>query len=64
MNPDEKINVAVVYPTGLAVYYGHADEFGVRARLFNKQYRNYGEAVLAVSEYEAAQRAERAKRAK
>jgi hypothetical protein len=64
VNPDEKINVVVVYPNGLAVYYGHADALGVRPRLRSEQFKNYGEAVLAAQEYEAKQREEKAKRAK
>lgn len=64
MNPDSNINVVVVYPTGLAVFYGHADEAGFRRKLRGQQFANYGSAVLAATEYEANQREERARRAK
>lgn len=64
MNPDSNINVAVVYPNGLAVFYGHADDLGLRRRLRSQQFPNYGSAVLAATEYEANQREERARRAK
>lgn len=64
MNPDANINVMVVFPTGLAVYYGHADEEGRRSQLFSKQFPNYGAACLAAAEYEEAGRAERARKSK
>jgi hypothetical protein len=64
MNPDATINVMVVYPGGRAVTYGHADETGFRRRMSSQQFPNYGAAVLAATEYEEAQRAARALRAK
>jgi hypothetical protein len=64
MNPDATINVVVVYPDGLAVFYGHADALGFRRRMRSQQFSNYGSAVLAATEYEANQREERARRAK
>jgi hypothetical protein len=64
MNPDATINVVVVYPDGLAVFYGHADEIGFRRRLRSQQFSSYGAAALAATEYESNQREERARRAK
>lgn len=64
MNPDATINVMVVYPDGLAVTYGHADETGFRVRLHSQQFPSYGAARLAASEYEEKQREERARKSK
>ena len=67
MNPDSNINVVVVYPDGLAVFYGHTspeEEGAVRTKLYSRKYSTYGVARLAAQEYEAAQRDERARRAK
>ena len=64
MNPDANINVMAVFPDGTAVYYGHADEAGVRQRMFSRRFPSYGAARLAAAEYEEAGRAERARKAK
>jgi hypothetical protein len=64
LNPDATINVMVVYPNGLAVTYGHADDLGNRTRISSQQFPNYGAAVLAAAEYEENQRNDRSRKAK
>jgi hypothetical protein len=65
MNPDATINVVAVFPDGLAVWYGHANKVtGVRARLYSREFANYGLARDEAWEYERAQREERDRRAK